>query len=186
MSANPVEPDDNPNTRTVKEGLEQIRAPLPKSNAQNICDDIRAPENEIRAPLQFESEADVDILSNQTRFWRLETYVDRHGKRRARQVLRFVPHPPPSRALGQVTEKLAEELKARPGKGNWRDSRADSEQFRLYAGRIAERFRRISRLRRNRAALRRPERADNSTAERGDMQKPQDDALWADVPDVLM
>jgi len=178
--------DINPNTRTVKVGLRQIPEPLDKGNEQRTCEIPEPEKPQIPEPANYGLGDDADILSNHTRLWRLEVYEDRHGKRRARRVLRFVARPEPREELGQVTEELAEGLKERPGKGRWQLSRAESEQLKLAAEYIAGGFRRNKRLRRNRSILRRPERADNSTAERGDMPKPQDDALWDNVPDVLM
>lgn len=146
---------------------------------------LLARDIQIGEPLQYGGELEVDILSSHTRLWRLGAYEDRHGKQRARRILRFVANPP-TEQLGQVTMQLAEELKARSGRGRWAVSRAEAEQFRPIAELLAERFRRDKRHGRDGSILRRPERPDNSTGERGDMPQSQDDAQWPDMPNVLM
>ena len=70
--------------------------------------------------------------------WNLETYGDRHGKRRLRRTLRFVGKPPVRVELGQISPELEAELRRRPGRGRHRQSRADAEALRRFAESIAE------------------------------------------------
>jgi len=179
-----------PNTRTWFEQIKQIPEPSSKPEEHRTCEIpepfLEPTKLQIPEPSQYGLEIDEDILSANARLWRLESYADRHGKVRARRVLRFVPRPEPKRELGQVDAQLADELKARPGRGRWRDSRDEAEQFRRIAHDVAVAFRRDKRLRREGSVLHRLERGDYPPSGYGDMQNPQTDTQWPDVPNVLM
>lgn len=77
------------------------------------------------------------LLSRERRLWNLETYGDRHGKRRVRRVLRFVSDPPTD-VLGAITPELEAELKQRRGRWRHRTSREEAESLRPFAFAIAE------------------------------------------------
>jgi hypothetical protein len=104
---------------------------------------------EIPEPFQLGELLDAGtILEDNRRLWRIETYADRHGKRRARRVLRFVTRPEPKIELGQINEATARELEDRPGRGRWRDSRVEADELRCIALNVAERFKQDPLIRR--------------------------------------
>src|SRR5262245_12962796 len=86
----------------------------------------------------------AEALSWDRRLWNLETYGDRHGKRRLRRSLRFVS-PPVRVELGIISPELEAELRARPGRGRHKQSRADSDALRRFAQSVAVAARRDKR-----------------------------------------
>src|SRR5262249_49619553 len=138
---------------------------------------------QIPEPSEFGEELDAgDLLSRDRRLWRLETYGDRYGNKRARHVLRFVPRPEPRIELGRVTEHIAGELAERPGRGRWKGSRVEADELRRVALTVAESFRRDQRLRRRGANLQQARRIDRDDGQRAGVQNPQDDAQWGKMP----
>ena len=104
--------------------------------------DVRTAE--IPEPEAAESEIEInadEVFSKDYRLWNLETYKDRHGKHRAKRVLRFVSKPPKIE-IGKITEEIAEELRSRRGKGRWKLSRDEAEEYRGNAELVAESIRR--------------------------------------------
>jgi hypothetical protein len=85
---------------------------------------ITEPDSELGQELNVEV-----ALGWDHRLWNLETYGDRHGKRRLRRSLRFIGKPPVRVELGQISPELEAELKRRPGKGRHKQSRVDSPAF---------------------------------------------------------
>jgi len=100
-------------------------------------DQIPEPDHELGQELNVDVALDWDH-----RLWNLETYGDRHGKRRLRRSLRFIGKPPVRVELGQISPELEAELKRRPGRGRHRQSRADAQALRRFAESIAESARR--------------------------------------------
>src|SRR5262249_60905556 len=99
---------------------------------------------EIPAPCEVGEEIEAStILADHQRLWRIETYVDRPGKRRARRALRFVARPEPKVDLGQVGERFGRELAARPGRGRWRGGRDEAIELRRVAFDLAVAFRAV-------------------------------------------
>src|SRR5262249_25118030 len=75
----------------------------------------------------------AEALSWDRRLWNLETYGDRHGKRRLRRSLRFIGKPPVRVELGVISPELEAELRARPGRGRHKQSRAEADALRRFA-----------------------------------------------------
>jgi len=82
-----------------------------------------------------------DADDNDPRLWRLDAYHDRHGKVRVRKVLRFVPKPEVKIELGVMTDELAAQMKNRPGRGRWGESRLEAQALRLAAIGITDKLR---------------------------------------------
>ncbi len=131
---------------------------------------------------------DADFLDPNLQLWNLETYGDRHGKRRIRRTLRFVSNPKVREELGQITPEAEAELKARTGKGRWQGRRTEAEYLRHLADAVAESMRKPEKRRNGRkpAPKSKSQPGDNSAVERTVVQHPQDDTQWGDMPDVLM
>lgn len=83
-----------------------------------------------------------DVFDKNRQLWNLTTYKDRHGKTRARRVLRFVTKPPKIE-LGVIKPDIADELTGRRGKGRWKQSRTEADSLRLLAVAVAEHYRRL-------------------------------------------
>lgn len=125
-------------------------------------------------------------LSADRRLWNLETYGDRHGKRRLRRSLRFVRGTPERIELGKVTQAFSDELNARPGRGRWANSRAESELYRPVAESIAESARRAKRQRRKSKNVSQTRRNGSSARRRKPVSEPPTNAQWDDMPSLLM
>lgn len=129
---------------------------------------------------------DSDFLDPNLQLWNLETYGDRHGKRRIRRTLRFISDPKLREELGQITPEAEVELKSRTGKGRWQLSRTQAESLRHIANAIAESMRQPKRRRHNGKPARKAKPTGNPAPLRQDVPGSQDDPQWANLPDVLM
>lgn len=110
----------------------------PKESPANV----RTLEAETSEP---EEDEDVEISTpgfkdEKSRLWNLTTYKDRHGKLRAKHVLRFVTHPP-KRDAGVITADIAAQLEQRKGRGRWKASRDEAAgQLKVSAQSIADAY----------------------------------------------
>lgn len=129
---------------------------------------------------------DSDFLDPNLQLWNLETYGDRHGKRRIRRTLRFISDPKLREELGQITPEAETELKSRIGKGRWQLSRTQAESLRHIANAIAESMRGSAKSRNKRKPARKGKPTGNPAPSRQDVPGSQDDPQWANLPDVLM
>jgi hypothetical protein len=174
--------------------LDQITEPVRKQWKRRVSE-ITEPPPQITEPADFEfTEPDAELgreinadvaLSADRRLWNLETYEDRHGKRRIRRSLRFVTKPCRIE-LGKVTADFDRQLGERPGRGRWRSSRAESELFRQLAHDVAKSVERDKKRRRKRKAVSKKRRGGNTPNRGRFLPAPSDHSQWDDVPDMLM
>lgn len=170
--------------------LNQITEPVQKLHEQKTYE-ITEPVLQITEPGDSEfTELGQEINTNQAlaperRLWNLETYGDRHGKRRLRRSLRFVKKPCRVE-LGQVTSEFELELKSRPGRGRWTASRTDAELFKRFAQSVAKSVERDKRAGRKRSAVSKKRRTGGAAGGGEPVPPPPTNARWPEVPDVLM
>ena len=185
----PAPSDANEGAYEIPEPLEEIPEPsseIPEPlvynpeplevQAATSAEEIPEPEIEINSD---------DFLSKDRRLWNLEIYKDRHGKYRAKRVLRFVTKPPKIE-LGKVTEEISEELKGRRGKGRWKLSREEAEEFRSHAELVAESIRRDKGQRSNGQAGGSARRNQDNSSESPLLPEAQDSAQWDGVSSWMM
>jgi hypothetical protein len=170
--------------------LEQITEPASKLRKHETFQFTEPPQqntepgNSEFTELGQEINADA-ALAPERRLWNLETYGDRHGKRRLRRSLRFVKKPCRIE-LGQVTPEFESELRSRPGRGRWAASRTDAELLKRFAELVAKSVKRDKRAGRKRPSLSKKRRAGNIADGRPPVPPPSGDTRWPDMPDVLM
>src|SRR5262249_54329197 len=81
---------------------EPIRVQIPEPGGIQFTEPWLKPEPEPDVELGKEVDA-AEALSWDRRLWNLETYGDRHGKRRLRRSLRFIGKPPVRVELGVIS-----------------------------------------------------------------------------------
>lgn len=186
MAAHPVnalievpEPARRKSPNLAAKRGKRTRSEIPEPIAQpwlGELDQIPEPGEELNAD---------ELLNRDRRLWNLETYGDRHGKRRVRRVLRFV-NKPPKEELGEITPNLEAELKQRRGRGRHRISREEAESLRPFALAIAKSHRRYKRQRNRNTNLQRRQRHNRGDARDINLPASSDHTQWPEVPDVLM
>jgi hypothetical protein len=168
--------------------LNQIPEPSQKLHEQETYE-FTEPTPQITEPGDWQfTELGQEInagaaLAPERRLWNLETYGDRHGKRRLRRSLRFVKKPCRVE-LGQVTPDFESELRNRLGRGRWAASRTDAEFLKRLADSTAKSVKRDKRKSRKRPAVSKKRRPGNTSDGGQPVSPPSGDAQWADVPDV--